>query len=290
MKDSRLPTLPSPLRNTLWLCLLLAGVILVYWPGLGGGFAFDDYPNIVFNRALHVTTLSWRDWLSATFSSNSTDLQRPLAMLTFALQHYFTGLDPRALKAGNIAIHCLNALLAFALARALLRATRVDIDARLRDRAALLCAALWALMPINLMPVLLVVQRMESLCHTFVFAGLLLYIAGRERQLRGERGGMLLLAGLLACTALGTLSKESAALLPLYAACVEAAVFRSRGASGRHDRRISLLFVGLLAIPAVLGGTWMIVRALKPWAYASRDFTLVERLLTEPRIVVDYLQ
>ena len=104
MKDSRLPTSPSPLRNTLWLCLLLAGVVLVYWPGLGGGFAFDDYPNIVFNQALHVTTLAWRDWLSAAFSSNATDLQRPLAMLTFALQHYFTGLDPRALKAGNIAV------------------------------------------------------------------------------------------------------------------------------------------------------------------------------------------
>jgi hypothetical protein len=78
-----------------WLLLLCLLVTAVYWPGLRGGFVFDDYPNIVDNLALHVGMHSgWSQWLAAIFSSPSSVLVRPLAMLTFAINYAWAGIDP----------------------------------------------------------------------------------------------------------------------------------------------------------------------------------------------------
>lgn len=274
--------------NPFRLLLLLLVATAIYWPGLGGGFAFDDFPNIVLNQALHVRTLEWRDWSAAMFSSQAGELQRPLAMLTFALQHYFTQLDPWPLKLVNVCIHLANALLAFGLLRALLAATPGAHDDR-RDAAALLATAFWTLMPINLMAVLLIVQRMESLSHSFVFAGLWLYVSGRHRQLRGLPGWNRVLVGLVPFTALGALCKESAVLLPLYAFCIELFVLKFRTTGERGDRRLHALFIVVLWLPALLAVAWLLPRAMAPGAYARRDFTLEQRLLTEPHVLFDYL-
>lgn len=274
------------------LLALVIVVAMVYWPGLGGGFTFDDFPNIVDNAALHVASLRWNDWMAAILSSPASSFQRPLAMLTFAINHYFTGLDPQPMKLTNLAIHLLNALLVFGLIRGLLRATLSPGlgQARRIGWIALFAGAGWALLPINLMGVLYIVQRMESLCHVFVFAGLWMYIAGRTRQRDGRQGWWLILCGLIICTALGLLSKESAALLPLYALCVETCVFAFRDASGRRDPRLFGMFAVVLVLPAIVGLAWLLPGLFDPSAYRTRDFTLAQRLLTEPRVVFDYLR
>jgi protein O-mannosyl-transferase len=148
--------------------------------------------------------------------------------------------------------------------------------------------------PINLMAVLFVVQRMESLSHTFVFAGLWLYLHGRQRQFDGAMVGRGSSRGLVGCTALGLLAKESAVLLPLYAFLVEL-VLRMSGPVARDrahwlDRRVLALFAVVLFVPAALGLAWLLPQMLAPAAWAGRDFTLAERLLTELRVVVDYLR
>ena len=272
----------------------LALVLLVaalYWPGRGGGFVFDDYPNIVDNIALHVTGWDRHAWLAAIFSSDSGLGHRPLPMATFALNHAFTALDPVPMKLTNIAIHALNACLVLGLLRTLLALAAPAVDARRREWTARFAAAAWALQPINLMAVLFVVQRMESLCHMFVFAGLWLYLLGRQRQLAGEPGGgWRIVAGIVGGTALGALCKESAVLLPLYAACVETFALGARDARGRRDRSLLAFFAIVLVLPAILGLAWLLPKMLAPAAFANRNFTLGERLLTESRVVLDYLR
>jgi len=282
----------SPWPRIASLLVLLIVVALVYWPGLGGGYTFDDFPNIVDNTALHVSRPVWNDWLAAILSSSAGAFQRPLAMLTFAINHYFTGLDPWPMKLTNLAIHLLNTLLVFGLVRSILRAALAPDhgrDRRIEWMALFVCAG-WALAPINLMGVLYIVQRMESLCHFFVFAGLWMYVAGRTRQRDGRRGWSLILCGVIACSALGLLSKESAVLLPLYALCVEACVFGFRNGAGRRDQRLFVLFAIVLVLPGIVGLAWLLPGLLDPSAYSARDFTLAERLLTEPRVVLDYLR
>jgi hypothetical protein len=272
---------------------LLCAVFLAYLPGLGGGFVFDDFPNIVNNTALHVRPGSAQGWLGAALASPAHNLPRPLAMFSFAVNHWFTGLDPVPLKLSNIGIHLLNVLLVFALARRLLRFHLARRSGEFSPEIlALLVAALWGLHPMNLMGVLFIVQRMESLSHVFVFAGLWLYVSARCSQLEGREGRWpLLLLGLVGCTAAGMLAKESAALLPLYALLLEVFLFRFRsGVEGERERRLSWLFALVLVLPMLAGGAWQTLAALDPGAYAGREFTLGERLLTEPRVLMYYLR
>ncbi|MEO6137420.1 MAG: hypothetical protein ABIP11_01985 [Luteimonas sp.] len=277
--------------------LLVAGMVLLivacYWPGLGGGYVFDDFPNIVGNNALHVTFGSgWRAWMAAAFSSPASELQRPLAMLTFALNIAVTGVDPYWMKFTNVGIHALNAWLVYRLTARILQATATPAESDLRvrrERIALWVAAAWALNPINLMAVLFVVQRMESLSHTFVFGGLWLYLAGRARLGTQQRGGWgMLLGGLVGGTLLGLLSKESAVLLPLYALLLEWALL-GFAHQGKRDRRLPVVYLMLLVVPGLAGMAWKAPGLLSPEAWAWRSFTLPERLLTEGRVLVDYL-
>lgn len=284
---------PSSSRLQAIACALLVLVVaLVYLPGRRGGFLFDDFPNIVDNPAVHVESLAPAEWLAAAASSPSRGLPRPLAMLSFAANHYFSGGDSTALKLTNIAIHLVNVVLVFLLSRRLLRlagaAPRAGPAAP--GWIALGVAAAWGLHPINLMPVLLIVQRMESLAHVFVFAGLIAYLAGRERQRRGERGAGLLGLALVLCPFVGVLAKESAALLPLYCLLAEACLFRFETVPGRRDRKLVLAHALLVLLPALLAFAWLLPRSLAPGAFASRNFDLIERLLTEPRVVFDYLR
>lgn len=264
-------------------------VVAVYWPGLQGGFVFDDFPNIVDNVAVHVDSLKLDAWMSAILSSPASMLRRPISMFTFAINSYFTGMDPVAMKATNIAIHVVNAWLIAGMLRALFELCAINGRAVAHPRVlAWGIAAAWALHPINLMGVLYIVQRMESLSHLFVFGGLWLYFVGRLRQLRGQNGHWHIGIGLVGGTALGLLCKESGVLLPLYAWLAEMCLPLLRQAPDR--RRIQRLFGAMLWLPFLAGMVWLVPRVLRPTAYGNREFTLVDRLLTEPRVLFDYIE
>ena len=172
----------TPIR---WLALLavLALVALAYLPGLRGPFVFDDYPNIVNNPTVAVTELTPQALHAAAVSNNSGPLGRPLAALSFALDHYRAGgFYPLAFKLSNLAIHLLNVLLVYALAGRLVRLLGAD---EIAPAVALFCALLWGLHPLQLTSVLYVVQRMTSLAATFTLAAVLCWLQARERWSAG---------------------------------------------------------------------------------------------------------
>jgi hypothetical protein len=163
------------------------------------------------------------------------------------------------------------------------------------------------LLPINLTGVLYVVQRMESMANLFVLLGLLGYVAGRRRMLTeathttmgvapthqgrasGIRGYLLCVGSIVACTGVGALAKETAVMLPLYAALIEWLIFGFRQPNGRSDIRVTGLFAIILVLPLVAGLAWLMPGLLRPETWATRDFTMRTRLLSEARIVVDYI-
>lgn len=284
-------TLSIPAR--LLLVLALAITALAYWPGLSGGFAFDDFPNIVDNPAVQPETLSLASMSAAALSSPSSRFKRPLASVSFAGNYLLTGLDPFWMKLTNLAIHLANGALIFLLALCLLKAIQApdsDNQTRQPEFIAACIAAGWLALPINLTAVLYVVQRMESLAHLFVFAGLIGYCHGRMRMLNGRAGAWLACASVLSGTALGLLAKETAILLPLYAALIEGFIFRFRRPGHKSDVRLIGFFICILAVPLGLGLIWQLGIVLNPAIWLFRDFNLSERLLSEARIVLIYIK
>jgi hypothetical protein len=276
------------------LTLALAITAIVYWPTMHGGYVFDDYPNIVQNGELHLRALDFASLREAALSSPSTVLIRPLAMLSFGLDWYLGGGNPFEMKLVNLAIHLLNGIVLFALLRRVTRrglATQSDAltGTRHADVLALCIAVAWLLAPINFTAVGYIVQRMESLCQLFVLAGLLGYVHARERMLAHSRRLAMACLSIVLGTAVGALSKESALLLPLYAFIAEWMLFNFTDASGKVDRRLIAFYIGALAIPGCIAAAWALLHALSPGAWANRPFTLWERLLTEPRILFDYV-
>ena len=282
----------SPKTNRrIWLGLAgaLALAVIAYWPSLHGGYVFDDFINIVLNTNVHIKALDWESLHNATLGQPSA-AHRPLAMISFALDWYLGGGDPLRMKVENLIIHVINGLLLFGLLRTLIRARRPAFDTARADVLALCVTNAWLLAPINFTAVAYIVQRMESLCQVFVLAGLWGYIAARARMRDGKPGLLRAVASIVLGTALGGLSKESAALLPLYALIAEWIMFGFARADGRIDRRLLAMYLAILVLPACAASYWAIEKFLPASAWEGRPFTLGERLLTESRILWDYVQ
>ena len=301
-----------------WLLpLSLLIVTMVYWPGLQGYWLFDDHPNIVDNPGVQPHEVSVPALVRAALSSPASDFKRPLASLSFAANYLAGGLDPFGWKLVNLIIHLLNGVLVFLLTRRLLATARnastaagnharVEFEATPASVVAALTAAGWLLLPINLTAVLYVVQREESLANLFVLAGLIGYVAGRQRMLARANpadnskstwsGLWLCAASLIIAPAIGVLAKETAVMLPLYAFLIEWIVFGFRhhaeahtGSDATRNRCIIGLFVFVLIMPMLAGLAWQIPHVLNPANWATREFTLGQRLLSEARVVCAYL-
>lgn len=281
----------SSASQRIWLLLALLATLGVYLVGLKGGYVFDDFPNIVDNRILLGFTSGIDALAAAIFSSSASEIQRPLAMLSFVVNLATSGLDPLPMKLTNLTIHLFNGVLVFQLTRLLAAALERRRPAGSVDYRWLapFVAAAWLLAPVNLTPVLYVIQRMESLSHTFVFLALNVYcryrLDGGAKPL--SRPLALYLPLLLAA---GLLVKESAALVVLYAYLAEMLLLRRVGDEAVQERRaLQRYFLVALWIPALLGGSYLWWKFGNAEMYATRPFSLGERLLTQLRVVLAYV-
>ncbi len=279
---------------TFALLLALAGTAWVYYPGLHGGFVFDDLTNINDNGAIAVTDLNAHSLEQAAASRSGGISSRAISMASFAINYYFSQLNPFAYKVTNLTVHLLNGVGLFFLTGLILRAYRDRHDTRLtiihiRILSVVVTAA-WLLHPINLTNVLYVVQRMNSLSTLFIVLGLICYVHGRRRFDRDPWGGVLIMAAFVVFTPMAILCKENGALLPLYAFVLELTLFGMHSDRPRGRVFLGCVFGVFLLLP-LLG--FLAYLFLHPdWlvdGYLNRDFSLGERLLTEARALWFYL-
>jgi len=270
-------------------CLTAAVLLLALWalaPGSNGGFLFDDYVNLPalghFNGVR-----DWRTFLLYITSSTNDPVGRPLSLLSFLLDATNWPASPAPFLRTNIALHLVNGLLLAAVLRALGRARGWE-DGH-ASRAALLAAAIWLLHPLFLSTTLYIVQREAMLAAAFTLLGLRAWFVGRERLQAGRTRSACawLVFGAWVCTALATLCKANGLLLPLLLAMAEATVLADT-APATHLRRARRLLLGLplAALAALLLGS---IPGFVQTAIENRPWTLSQRLLTEPRVLVDYL-
>ena len=273
---------------------LLALGSAIYLPGLPGDFVFDDFSNIVNNPAvtspIHGLSGLWQSVLSAPMGG----LLRPISMLSFIANAELFGLSPPAFKIVNVVIHLCCGILLWCVARELLRAD-ISVNDRDMKRAtiewlSLVSAALWLVHPLNLTAVLYSVQRETSLGALFTASAILAYLVGRRRQ-RDGKGRVLIWLISPPCIFLGLLCKENVALTPLYLLVIEWTVLRFRSADERGRRELRWYFTVFLLLPMLAVAGLMVARPDFFFAaYGARDFTPYQRLLSESRIMLDYLR
>lgn len=276
------------LRDMLPLLALVLIGGLVYWPGLGGGFIFDDYPNLVEDPDWKIVALDWEQLHGVARSGIASFFGRPLAVLSFALNHYFTGMDPWPMKLVGVFLHMVNSGLVFLLCQRLF-AQLAPVADRPARFAAWLIALIWMVHPLQVSTVLYVVQRMEVGAYTGVLLSLLAYLKAREALCAGARpwlwGTAVVVAGLM-----GLGFKESALLLPGYTLALECCLLGFVGQEGRRLRGLAALYLAGTAATLLLFCGKILPDMLAPQAYAFRDFSLGERLLSQLMALMLYLR
>lgn len=267
----------------LWLVLLLASA--VFQPALTGPFLFDDAVHLELLR--HVGGQFDLDAVRRLLAALGSPLNRPLSMLSFLLEDWAWPSDPHSFKRGNLAWHLLVGVLMFALGRAI--ASRLGCTSPRREGIALALCAAWILHPLQLSATMLVVQRMNILASMFILLGLLIYLRVLAGHGHGARRALTAWSLLSLAAALAFLCKQNGILIFAYAAVLNYCVL-ARDRAGLQPATWRLLCLGtalpllLLAAAAAANPDYVLA------PYRSRDFTLGERLLTQPRVLWDYMR
>jgi len=285
---------------------IIATAVWAYWPGLHGGFLFDDFANLPVLGAQGPVT-HWATFWQYITSGQADPTGRPLSLLSFLIDAHDWPASPFPFKRTNLVIHLLNgSLLAVLLAS--LGQSHQPHDKRHRWRAILaggLAATLWTLHPLMVSTTLYVVQREAMLAATMMLVGLLLWLGGRRAMLAGHirTGWLWMIAGLWGGTLAAFLCKANGLLLPALALTLDATAVagfepsqpkggepaRTRTESAQARRALRLLAgpPALFLVVFLLHAGYM---GIAHGISANRPWTLGERLLTEPRVLVDYLR
>ncbi|MBT8088496.1 MAG: glycosyltransferase family 39 protein, partial [Gammaproteobacteria bacterium] len=232
----------------------------------------------------------WDTFRAFVFGGQAGPTGRPLALLTYLLDGNDWPADSWPFKRTNLLIHLANGVLLGMLISVVLDLLAYDKrDAR---AIALVSVAAWLLHPFLVSTTLYVAQRMAQLAALFVFAGLVSYLYGRSLLARDKTKAYLVMSlsiGLF--TPLAVLSKENGVLLPTLVGVIELTIVASqRQRLPALNRYWTLLFI---VLPSALVVLYMATNAIRSDFFGivpPRDFSVYERVLTQPRILVDYLR
>ena len=274
----------------IFLFAVLLAAIIPYSNSLKNDFVFDDITIIAENDLIQSMKnlpeiFSSDYWIQK--SHERTGLYRPLTLLSFALNHRFSALNPFSYHLTNLLIHALNSILLFLLFVMLFK----------HMRAALLCSVVFAIHPIHTEAVTGIVGRAELLSFFFIFVSMIAFLAaGTIRTLR-LRAFFLYLLSLLSFL-LALLSKETA--LALAPALFFILIYREKKQNDRSVlstlRNYRYEFVAVLLIVAfylvlrmiIFGGPIGSSKPIlldNPLAHA----TLIERYLGASRVFFKYV-
>ena len=257
-------------------CLLLAvGALSSAWC-LRGGFYWDDRVVVLGHPAVLQLERAPMLFVPGYWHRAHPDLPspyRPIRETAFAAMAKIGHGGPLPYHALSLALHLANILLVYALACRLMRARG----------AALLAGVLFAAHPVHVEAVYWAKNVGELLALCFALISLLTF----ERAARSERTwkcvGWLPLS--LAAYALGLLSKESAAALPLI---LVAAAFLLTSGAGR--KRALLLTIPFWAVSAVYGLLqWQVLSMGGRTFLAAKGVPAAARITLVAKTVLAYL-
>ncbi len=276
-------------------------ILIEYSNTFDASWHFDDYPQIVVRAKRYLNDVDTASLLQFIFGSElgigstpdrSVRIYRPVSRLSIAANWYIHGEDVTGYHIVNIGIHILTA---FILYCTILKIHRFVINAEQNNQQrdahfiAFLAAALWAVNPIQTQAVTYIVQRMASLAAMFYLFGLFMYLQFRLELGKHRRIFYLFISFVSYLLAVG--SKQNAIIMPMAILLMEIVFFSKRSTLPKR-RTIVRWAVGICILIGLLGCVMLsdgggILNTLD--AYSKKPFTLSERLMTQPRILLYYL-
>jgi tetratricopeptide (TPR) repeat protein len=270
-------------------------IFLVYSNTFHASWHLDDNQIIVNNPHIQLNTLKPGSIGQAFYASPTGGLYlgdtiyRPISCLTLALNWYFGRDNVVGYHVVNIFIHFLTSFVLF------LTILNLFNTANLKNKysgneffIALLAATLWAINPIQTQAVTYIVQRMAALTALFYVLSILLYLKARLTAPLTTK--VLWYTGCFISFLLAIGSKENAATLLIALILIE--IIFSRNLNQIRAKRV--LIWGTLAGGLAVMGVGLFLFYQGSFSsflagYNARSFSLIQRVLTEPRIVIFYI-
>lgn len=280
---------------SLWYLIAVIATVAIYSTGLSDFWLYDDEINLRDPWVAYGGDAPVEAIRSYTLGNWSGPLGRPVSMFTFALPALFTGeMNPTHIRVGNVFIHVLTGFFLYLFSRQVFMSLPGAWLTRLRpETIAVITAAVWLLHPLHVSTVLYSVQRMAQLSALFVVFGLWTFTKARAQWLdRAPKPHEVtgLVTWVLLSTLFAGLSKENGFLLPFLITVTEATLYGAK-INGRRVRWLSISAWVFSLTPFILTG--MIIATGGSWVtewYDGRGFTLLERMLTQARVLVCYLR
>lgn len=277
-------------RISAFILISLLGLI-IYSNTFNVPFQYDDHIRIVGDAEVQIERLGLRE------TGALLRKDRPLAMITFALNHRFGGLDVYGYHLVNVIIHILAAFGLFLF-------TELTLSILAKDPApegeggfsrqeilitSLLASLLWLTNPLQTQAVTYIVQRMAGMAAMFYIFSI--YFYAKWRLASGKRRSTyLLLCVMTALLAFG--SKENSVTLPIFIFLYEVCIFR-KGDTGFVKKKAFYLPVSLIALflVVIIAGKFKDPESFFSTYYPYRgiDYVIKERFFLAARVFFNYI-
>ncbi len=291
----------SRMQESLMLLAIAIVAILIYSNTFNSAFTLDDVRNIKLNPHIRLTELSLQGFKQAAFRSST--INRQVANISFALNYYFHEYDVRGYHLVNSLIHIITGILLYFFVKATVLEVQglrpktqnvetssnspVSPDSQNYVLMPAFAAFVWLVHPIQTQSVTYIVQRMNSLMAMFYIMSFLFYIKARLADNRRKK--LLLFTGCVLTGILSVSAKELGVTLPLFILLYEWFFFQDLNFAWL--KRYVLFWgslVVLLTFAAVMYFKGLHHGGMFP-SYDDYDFNMIQRVLTEFRVVVFYL-
>src|SRR5439155_281622 len=170
--------------------MIPAGVALVavacFLPTLRNDFVlWDDDLNFTDNPRYR--GLSWRHlrWMFTTVHGGH---YQPLSWVTLGLDYLIWGLNPAGYHLTSILLHCVNSVLFYSVAQALLQWRLAAVPAERRALGAAVGALFFALHPLRVESVVWASERRDVLAGLFFLATVWAYVCMAAAERAGKAG------------------------------------------------------------------------------------------------------
>jgi len=272
--------------HKLFLICVTIVTFLIYSQGINGPFIYDDESSLS-RLGLNGGIDTINEAINFIVSNHTGPTGRPVSMASFLLNSTNWPAESTYFKLTNILIHLLCGWLIYTFIYKLLSLSN---NKNLQHRAqliALLTSVFWLLHPLHVSTTLYTIQRMTQLSTFFSLLTLLAYLHFISTLSKSSRLKDFIFPTLLILIfmILGILSKENAILIFPAILCINWFIQPTS-----RSQLFKLWQYSITYIPTAMVLVYFFINhQIFTAGYEFKQFGMFERILTETRVISDYL-